>query len=308
LSIGPRPGDGADLVKRMAAVVAFAIMSVVASQSTHAAECRTPAEYAAAFESGADCAVGSCLYSVITQAESAPTHPYPDGFAKAWLSGYRTLAAFLQLRREKGPQCGLTGPVLNMVGFAPPYSAAPYRLNVIDGCALQRRGHVVGIPTVAEWVRELKDAYGIEIPMPVFRRLVEDGMDFESATGCSGRQDPARACVSGASFPDEDTCSCSSEFVDAYRKLRDLSPYQRGQTTSECFGRFQALPSSVPALRAALWACQDVNPYNTFNGLGFDGDELTLPEFIVDNVSFAEMGADNVTAIPLPDPAPCTER
>jgi hypothetical protein len=304
--------DGA---RPWAILAVFAVSSILAADDVGAAECRTPAEYAAAFESGTDCTVDSCLYSVITQADAAPTHPYPKGFAKAWLSGYRTLAAFLQLRSENGLQCGLTHQALDMVGFPAPFTGAPYRLHVIDGCVLQERGHVIGIPTVAEWVRELGDDYGIEIPMPAFRELAEDGMDFESAAGCrdqrgtaDGEPIDARACAAGGNFPDKDTCSCSPAFVDAYKALRDLSPYGAGRTSAECFRRFEALTPSVPALRAALWACQDVDPYNAFNGLGFDGSGLTLPEFIVDNVSFDDIGADNVATIPLPDPAPCAGR
>ena len=69
--------------------------------------------------------------------------------------------------------------------------------------------------------------------------------------------------------------------------------------------RGQAPRAGRDPLRAALWACQDVDPYNAFNGLGFDGTDLTLPEFIVDNIAFDAMGPDAVAHIALPDPVPC---
>jgi hypothetical protein len=299
---------------RLTILAAVTVISAFTSDDARAAQCTTPSEYAAAIENGTDCAVSSCLYLVITQTDAAPTHPYPEGFAKAWLSGYRTLAAILDARRKIGFQCALTADALAMAGFPPPFSGAPYQLHVVDGCALANEGHVIAIPTVAEWVRELEDAYGIEVSLPVFRALVADGMDFGSATGCrgqaaaGGRATDARACVGRPAFPDRDACSCSPAFDDAYRALRGLSPYGAGQTTSECFAKFETLPQSVAALRAALWACQDADPYNTFNGLGFDGSALTLPEFIVDNISFDEMGAGNAVTVALPDPATCSGR
>ena len=63
------------------------------------------------------------------------------------------------------------------------------------------------------------------------------------------------------------------------------------------------MPLTEPVVRAALWACQDVSPYNAFNGLGFDGTELTMPEFIIDNISFEKMTPRAVAHIALPDPA-----
>lgn len=69
--------------------------------------------------------------------------------------------------------------------------------------------------------------------------------------------------------------------------------------------RGQAPRAGRDPLRAALWACQDVDPYNAFNGLGFDGTDLTLPGFIVDNIAFDAMGPDAVAHIALPDPVPC---
>jgi len=295
---------------------AFSILMLAAlavPRDVEGAECRTPAEVSAAFESGSVCTVSSCLYGVITASDAAPTHPYPNGFAKAWLSGYRTIANILQSRHDKGPECNLTVHALETAGFPHPFNGAPYKLHVIDGCTLEKMGNFIAIPTVAEWVRMLMDTYQVEVPLPVFRNLADAGRDFTKVTACTGGTDPdtqapidALACVTGSQFPDHETCSCSSGFIDAYQKLRELSPYNANQTTAACFEQFKTLESTLPVLRAALWACQDVNPYNAFNGLGFNGAELTVSEFIVDNIGFYEMPPKAVSHIDLPDPVPCT--
>ena len=297
-------------MKRLAALATFLIVSVVAT-GTHAAECKTAADVANAFENGTDCVVNSCLYGVITGWDPAPTHPYPKGFAKAWLSGYRTIESLLQFKKDIGFRCGLTDQALTMAGFLHPFTGAPYKFHVIDGCALEEKGYVIGIPTVAEWVRELKQKYRIEVPLPVFKKLAEAGKDFKGITGCEDQIDPIRrkpidaiACVRAKDFPHHDACSCSPEFIDAYAKLHHLSPYNTGQTTETCFKKLQSLTLTEPVVREALWACQDVNPYNAFNGLGFDGVQLTLPEFIVDNVSFQQMPREGVTHLDLPNPCP----
>ena len=172
------------------------------------AECRTVSAFAAAFKRRHRVLVNSCLYGVITASDPAPTHPYPEGFGKAWLSGYRTLASILEFKHEKGAACGLTDQTLQMAGFPRPFDGAPYQLHVIDGCALAKKGHVIAIPTLAEWVRELVDEHQIEVPMPVFRKLADAGRDFTSATGCTGGTDPetqkpldALAASAEAGFP-----------------------------------------------------------------------------------------------------------
>ncbi|MEQ9690568.1 MAG: hypothetical protein RLO48_12625 [Bauldia litoralis] len=167
-------------MKRLAAASVFAIAALAANGAAGAA-CSTPAEVAAAFAAGAVCDVDSCLYGVITEGDAAPTHPYPRGFAKAWLSGYRTIAADLQSRRDNGATCAVTEHALTAVGFPPPFDDAPYRLHVIDGCALEKAGDFIAIPTVAEWVRELMDTHRIAVAMPEFRSLVEAGRDFGAA-------------------------------------------------------------------------------------------------------------------------------
>ena len=297
-------------MKRVPILAIFALVSVVAT-AARSAECNTAADVANAFESGSDCIVNSCLYGVITGWDSAPTHPYPKGFAKAWLSGYHTIASILQLKKDIGFRCGLTDQALTMAGFLHPFTGAPYKFHVIDGCALQEKGYVIGIPTVAEWVRELKQKYQIEVPLPVFKKLAQDGKDFKRITGCKNQTDPvtektmdAMACVRGKDFPNLEHCSCSPEFIDAYSRLHDLSPYNPGQTTEMCFEKLRSLTLTEPVLREALWACQDVNPYNAFNGLGFDGVQLTLPEFIIDNVSFQRMPREGVAHLDLPTPCP----
>lgn len=297
-------------MKRVAILAIFGLVSVVAT-AARGAECKTAADVANAFDSGTDCVVNSCLYGVITGWDSAPTHPYPKGFAKAWLSGYRTIANILQLKKDMGFRCSLTDQALTMAGFLHPFAGAPYKFHVIDGCALEEKGYVIGIPTVAEWVRVLKQQYQIEVPLPIFQKLAEAGKDFKGITGCKDQTDPIKqkpvdviACVRAKDFPHHDTCSCSPEFIDAYDKLHVLSPYKPGQTTETCFKKLQSLALTEPVIREALWACQDVNPYNAFNGLGFDGVQLTLPEFIVDNVSFQEMGPEGVAHLGLPNPCP----
>jgi hypothetical protein len=274
-------------MKILATLSVLALATVAAANGARGAECRTVSEFAAAFKDGTECSVNSCLYGVITASDSAPTHPYPEGFGKAWLSGYRTLTSILQFKHEKGAACRLTDQTLQMAGFPRPFDGAPYQLHVMD-------------------------EHQIDVPMPVFRKLADAGRDFTSATGCTGGTDPetqkpidALTCVTGSRFPDQDTCSCSSEFVDAYRKMRDLSPYDAGQTSAACFKQLKSMALTEPVLRAALWACQDVSPYNAFNGLGFDGTELTMPEFIIDNISFEKMTPHAVAHIALPDPASC---
>lgn len=298
-------------MNHLAAATILALASLSAG-SAHAAACTTPAEVAAAFAAGEVCAVDSCLYGVITEGEAAPTHPYPAGFGKAWLSGYRTVAANLQDRHDDGATCAVTQKALTAAGFPPPFDGAPYRFHVIDGCALEKAGRFIAVPTVAEWVRVLMDDHRIAVSMPVFRNLAEAGRDFGKVTGCTGGTDAATgkptdalACVTGAGFPDTGTCGCGAAFLDAYRDLAGLSPYTAGQTTAACFARYATMTPGEPALRAALWACQDADPYNAFDGLGFDGTELTLPEFIVDNIAFDAMGPDAVAHIALPDPAGC---
>lgn len=198
-----------------------------------------------------------------------------------------------------------------MAGFPHPFTGAAYKFHVIDGCALEKSGYVIGIPTVAEWVQELKQKYRIEVPLPVFKKLAEAGKDFRGITGCEDQIDrisrkplDAIACVRAKDFPHQDACSCSPEFIDAYGKLHHLSPYNHGQTTETCFEKLRSLTLTAPVLREALWACQDVNPLNAFNGLGFDGVQLTLPEFIVDNVSFQQMPREGVAHLDIPNPCP----
>ena len=302
-------------MKTWATAYLVAGVTMATAGSATGATCTTPAAVAAAFANGETCVVDSCLHGVITADDPAPTHPYPAGFGKAWLAGYRTVADILETRRDRGATCHLTDRALAQVGFPRPYDRAPYRFHVIDGCALESAGHFIAVPTVAEWVRVLMDGHGIAVPMAAFRALAETGRDFPAATGCTGGTDPvsgkaldALACVTGPGFPEAETCGCHPDFLQAYRTLHGLSPYEKGQTSAACFAAFEAMERSALTLRAALWACQDANPYNTFNGLSFDGANLTLPEFIFDNVAFAAMPSGAVAHRDLPDPAACAPR
>lgn len=63
-----------------------------------------------------------------------------------------------------------------------------------------------------------------------------------------------------------------------------------GGNTRECLSLLKDTPDiDIAQLRAALLDCDSANALNTFNGLGFDGKNYTLPEFVVPNTGLMEL-------------------
>ncbi|KNC79779.1 hypothetical protein SARC_07835 [Sphaeroforma arctica JP610] len=80
---------------------------------------------------------------------------------------------------------------------------------------------------------------------------------------------------------------CSNDFIQAWSLLGKTG------TRYDTFKVFRLLknhsdPIELPWSRAALWAGQNVNPMNTFDGVSHNGLAKHFPEFIVRNLSLDE--------------------
>lgn len=121
------------------------------------------------------------------------------------------------------------------------------------------------------------------MPLGVGQQLILSGMDFEININCTDT-----LCVANRSFPTNTTCNCDNEFIDAVLRFREVAWVEGGNTT-ECLGLLKNTPDiDIVQLKAALLVCGSANALNTFNGLGFDGTNYTLSEFVVPNTGLME--------------------
>eukprot|EP01134_Creolimax_fragrantissima_P001417 CFRG1417T1 len=241
-----------------------------------AAVCSSPADVLDAFNRSVVCRVSHCLYGTTTHGDSNPGYLSNVGFDHAWISGYHTIERILTVNADN--PSGTKKAVLREIGFPESMlNLTQYKYHIFDGCN-EKFSSSIRIPTAAEWELLLMNIYGIAVPIKVLIQLVEAGTNFSQITGCDTE------CVDKYDLLSH-SCSCSQEFLNAFKSFSHQNPYNGGNT-AECFGLLAEGNITAPVLRAALWQCQDVNALNAFNGLGYDGKSFTLPEFIVNNFAF----------------------
>ncbi len=240
------------------------------------------------------CEVDKCLYSVITTAGNHE-RPYGPGFGKAWVAGYDTIQEVVRFF-EADPSTA-TKKALQLIGFGDgPYDKlGKLSYYVFDGCELQENTPGLQIvPHSALVWRDVLTKMNIAVREEVWATLANYTWNFEALTKCD------RNCVmdDNTDLLQTDTkCGCAKEFAEAMKVVAGLNPYNKRQTSAKCFSRFnKAFPNATALqLRAALWQCQDVNPYNSFVGFTYNGQDLLKAEYITENFSFHAARSRNVT-------------
>ncbi len=235
-----------------------------------------------------ECEVNKCLYSVVTTLGNHE-QPYPEGFDFAWVSGYDTIQDVVRFY-EADPS---TAPskTLQLIGFGDgPYDFGELNYYVFNGCELEDKlpGLQIKPHSVHVW-HDVLNKMNIAVPVEDWVTLAENTWNFEAFTKCN------RTCVMDNET--DSKCGCAQEFAEALKVVVDLNPYNPGQTSTNCFRRFNEAFQNATALelRAALWQCQDVNPLNSFVGFTYNGKELRKAEYITKNFRFNVARSRNVS-------------
>ena len=302
------------MVITLALVIAFLTGPGMTGVSAQARACvSTPEEYRQAWDAGtAECVSPGLMGTVHTRGAS---RPYPRGFWKAWAVNHSGLENFLALKVREGSRDGRVGlGVLSMIGFP---ELTTWDEDVDLAVYALPTGAEVNVPTFATWFQLFEDRWPARSKFPEraqrdlirsYSTLSSDPVAaFESVTGCSRERLLAGASVSR-------DIGCNASFMGTIDALGP-SPYGRG-TTRGCLRRFADRydgPRDASALRAVLFQCEDAGflfsgvgwTYNTYANPMICGtateqgirQRYTEPEFVVDNVRFADM--ESVAHIPL---------
>ena len=308
------PMDVMRIVIVLALVIACLTGAGTTAVSAQARACiSTPEDYRQAWDAGtAACVSPGLMGTVHTRGAS---RPYPMGFWKAWAVNHSGLENFLALNAREGSRHGRVGlGVLSMVGFP---GLTTWDEDVDLAVYALPAGAEVNVPTFATWFRLFEDRWPARSKFRerAQRNLIRSystlGSDpvaaFESVTGCSRERLLAGASVSR-------DIGCNESFMGTIDALGP-SPYGRG-TTRGCLRRFADRNDGArdaSALRAVLFQCEDAGflfsgvgwTYNTYANPMICGtateqgirQRYTEPEFVIDNVRFADM--ESVVHIPL---------
>lgn len=159
-------------------------------------------------------------------------------------------------------------------------------------------------PTVSEWMTILSQKWNIDVPMPVVQALAQDGSNYTAQTnGCDYNCSLTYALSGDLCHAEQ--CGCPAAFCDVYTAVEPFNPWNDddNSTTEACFKAFESAgPITKEGFRAALQICEDVNPVNTFMGMGADTNTLalTFPEYVMENKPIEEYKAAGLSVAVFP--------
>jgi hypothetical protein len=299
---------------------ALAAASLPSAAQAQSSCVTTAAQYAAAFNS---CQPVSCvapsLYGVIGGGTPADqTSVYPSTFYWGWVGGAESLQQYAdwQVQACQGTlaESEVTHRILLWVGFGEGdiTKGAPYTLSVMD---LGSEPSLF-VPAWEQWFLAFERAFGIVVPLDAQKNLTlnlgnavtrDPTRQFAEITGCSAH--------SAAHCTDQPLSACSADYQNAANALISQSPIEGTGSTTDCANAFKTYigtlgrSTNAAEVRAMLRYCQDVNPCNSGQGLGFNpayppgGGTLTQHftgrEYVLLNKSLQDLGAAFIALQPV---------
>jgi len=245
-----------------------------------------------------------------------------DKMQKAWIFSTVNLEQYMYLQWKFGQHNGsvVTAGAFVIVGFGPPSLGGKplsnWCLSVFTfPTPLENTtsGLVPHVPVVTYWFDLMAKEgkffdYGLQQDLDLaYSRGVGNPLDvFQSLTNCN-------TSALTPQGPADPPTHCSTSSFDVYNDLQDVKHQRKCLDTFWNNADDKWSQSNIGDVRMMIWLCFDANPFNTFNGLGWnsypnpmvctapgdqtDRDHYTGEEFVIDNVEIDTL--QNHTSITL---------
>ncbi|XP_059096406.1 uncharacterized protein LOC131890964 isoform X1 [Tigriopus californicus] len=190
--------------------------------------------------------------------------------ALAWISGSDALESYIRSSwLYPNDTWAAVSNMLTTIGYTNEDidSRCTYRLAIFNRSIADQEG--LFVPTFNRWFHELRLRFDLNFQPSVIKELsLHDFQSFYELTGCNV------GCT-----------SCNEDFENV---LSITYPALFEGGTIPCARAFSTefdggLKANAVHARALLFSCFGANELNTGNGYGFDGQDYTVAEFMVEN-------------------------